>query len=89
MDKSVEYLDKVFNSEEQTMGNIQITKEGAYVATHFLNRYIKGIATTAEVVQIDKMTAFYLMQKLLPLCEWEEGEERIMVRSLEQLQTFL
>ena len=84
-----EYLDSIFGNKGEDQVQISMSREGAYVATHFLNRFIKGIATAPETVQIDKFTAFYLMQLLFPMCKWEEGEEKIIVSSLEQLQKFL
>ena len=69
---------------------IELTKEEAHDMVVFLSCYIKGILLADEKVRnAYKKFAFLAIQKLLPLCEWEEGEEKCMVTSLEQLERFL
>ena len=72
------------------MEHIELTKQEAHDMVVFMTAYIKGILQADERVRnAYKEYAFLVIQKLLPLCEWEEGEEKCMVTSREQLEKFL
>lgn len=72
------------------MNYVELTKAEAHDMVVFLSCFIKGITDAdSEIKNEYKEFAFLVIQKLLPLCEWEEGEEKCMVTSLEQLRRFL
>ncbi len=69
---------------------IMLTRKEATHTVHFLNRFIKGMhAVTPESAEIEKMFVFNLMQRFLPHCDFEEGEEKLIISSQEQLERFL
>lgn len=72
------------------METIEISKKEAHDMVVFLSCFIKGIiCADLDLKKVYKEYAFLTIQKLLPLCEWEEGEEKCMVTSREQLERFL
>ena len=72
------------------MATIELSKKEAHDMVVFLSCFIKGIiCADSDLKKVYKEYAFFAIQKLLPLCEWEEGEEKCMVTSREQLERFL
>lgn len=86
VNEMIDHFESEYRSETE---QISLSKEEAKHITHFLNRFIKGIPTSPQLKDAEKVIAYMLIKKLFPLCDWEEGEDKIIVTSPEKLQTFL
>ncbi|MBR5584183.1 MAG: hypothetical protein IKW21_06615 [Lachnospiraceae bacterium] len=72
------------------MESVELSKKEAHDLVVFLTCFIKGlICADAELKKEYKEYSFLVIQKLLPPCEWEDGEEKCMITSREQLERFL
>ena len=86
-EEMIALFEKEYQAETE---QISLSKEEAKHITHLLNRFIKGINDDSpNLKNAEKVMAYMLIQKLFPLCEWIEGEDKIIVTSPEKLQRFL